>query len=336
MAELEQVARAGAGWRTRAGLVLVVVAAAGTLAGVAGATPTTSTTDVSFVSLTVPHKVLSNTSVAANAVTSPVVIGGSTTVPTNATTVRLVVSAKGAKGGTLSFFPTDNPAGASGQTLTYPAGSAVATATIEENVGLSDKLSVRNTGAGSAAVTATITGYSTQVTAGDVNGTGGTAGQVLTDDGAGGASWTDVGRAYHTYPGYFVQFLPQNMPTTLASLTVPPGTYAVSVSGIFQVFGGGVASATCQLKAPNGTAVHVTFVIADSTTVSDSTISEQGVLTTSGGGVITEVCTGNTPNATAGDVGMTALRVGSATGAFVSSSRLAAPATGGSGVPVRH
>jgi hypothetical protein len=177
--------------------------------GVAGAAPTTSTTDVTFVSLTAPHQVLSGT-IAANKTLSEVVIGGSTTVPADATTVKLTVTAKGAAGGVLNFYPAGNLAGASGQTLSYPSGSTVAATTIEENVGQSGELTFANAGTGSATVVAKLIGYSTQVTAGDLNGVGGSNGQVLTNDGAGGASW---------------QSLPAALPPTGAAGGALTGTY---------------------------------------------------------------------------------------------------------------
>ena len=63
-------------------------------------------------------------------------IGGDGSVrrytPTNATTVRLTVTAKGTKGGTLSFYPAGNPAGASGDTLDYPVGNGLVSTVIKE------------------------------------------------------------------------------------------------------------------------------------------------------------------------------------------------------------
>jgi hypothetical protein len=200
-----------------------IAAAVAGIVGVAGASPTTSTSDVAFIPLTVPHKVLSNTTIAANKTTSAVVIGGSTTVPSDATSVQLTVSAKGTKAGTLNFYPTGNLAGSSGQTLSYPAGNGLVSTTIHENVGESGKLTVANAGAGSAVVTATISGYSTQVTAGDVNGVGGSGGQLLTNNGAGGASWTTQGQAYLSQgnsPGSLPNFF-----VVVDQLTLPAGPY---------------------------------------------------------------------------------------------------------------
>jgi hypothetical protein len=174
-------------------VAVAAVAAAGALAvaGIAGAAPTSSTTDVAIVPLTLGHKVLSNVTISANKTTSPVVAGASTTVPTNATTVRLTVTAKGAKAGVLNFYPAGNLGGGSGQSLAYPAGTLVST-TIQENVGQSNELTFANAGTASVVVNATLTGYSTQVTAGDIGGTGGSNGQVLTNNGSGGAAWQNL------------------------------------------------------------------------------------------------------------------------------------------------
>jgi len=199
--ELSERAEAGANggrgssWRSRrrrgGGAATALCAVGGlTLAGVAAASPT-STTSVSFVALNPAHKVLSAATIAANKTSSPVVAGGATTVPTNATAVQLTVIAKGAAGGVLNFYPGQNVSGGSGQSLPYPSGSGSVSTTIQENIGQADELTFANASSGSVVVTATITGYSTQVTAGTINGTGGTTGQVLTNTGT-GASWANL------------------------------------------------------------------------------------------------------------------------------------------------
>jgi hypothetical protein len=129
---------------------------------------------------------------AANKTDSVVVIGSSTTVPSDATTVQLNVAAKGTKGGVIAVYPAGNPAGGSGQSLAYAAGSVLASTTVEENAGQAGELTFANSGVASATVTASVTGYSTQVTAGDINGVGGTAGQALTNTGS-GAAWGPAG-----------------------------------------------------------------------------------------------------------------------------------------------
>jgi hypothetical protein len=265
-----------------AGTAVAVLA----LVGVAVATPTTSTTDVAIVPLTVGHKVLSGATIHANSSASPVVSGGSTTVPTNATTVRVTVLAKGAAAGVLSFYPYGNPSGGSGQTLAYPAGSVAVTGTIQENIGQSNKLTFANAGAGSVVVTATLTGYSTQVTAGDINGTGGTAGQVLTNNGTGGASWESAGAAYGGRSG---DAMANPNGVQVASVTVPAGSYTVSFTAGGQDLAATVEEhAACYLLSPDGGISNAISVglVALSASATQESIAASGLLTTSGGTVI--------------------------------------------------
>lgn len=138
--------------------------------------------------MTVPHKVLSNASIARAATNSPVVIGGSTTVPSDATSVAMTVAVKSTAAGSLSIFPADHPASTTVDAVGFPAGSVVVTHVTEQSPGLSGKVSFRNNGTATATVTVTITGYSTQTTASNISGSGGIAGQVLTNTGT-GAVW---------------------------------------------------------------------------------------------------------------------------------------------------
>jgi hypothetical protein len=229
--------------------VAVATLGALTVATVSFAIPTTSTTNVAFISLTTPRKVLNAVSVAANKSTSAVIAGGTTTVPTNATAVKLTVTAKGTAGGTLNFYPAGNDAGGSGQYLSYPSGNSPVSATIEENIGQSDELTVANSGSGSAVVSMTVLAYSTQVTAGDLNGVGGTNGQVLTNDGVGGASWHDpagpqtYASRLNDWPGNF----------TLTDF-IPAGTYLVTMKT--DGFSIGAATFNCSVQTPG-------FVTAD-------------------------------------------------------------------------
>jgi len=193
------------------------------LAGVSGASA--PTTDVRFTPLNPAKKVLTNTSIGANLTRLVIVSGGSTTVPTNATTIQMTVTAKGSKAGTLSFYPNGNPSGTSGQTLSWAAGGTT-TGTITTDIGQTNQVAFKNASAASTVVTATVTGYSTEVSAGDISGLGGTAGQTLVNNGAGGAVWKAPGRAWSwqnvlNYPlgsGY----------TSVAYVTVPAGSYLVS------------------------------------------------------------------------------------------------------------
>ena len=162
----------------------VSVAATDAVAGPGGQ----NTTSVSFVSLSPAKKLLTNTSIQANKTDSPVVIGASTTVPADATTVQLSISVTGTASGVLNFYPADDSSGGSGQFVEWAAHST-GTGIIQENPGQSGELTFYNVSSAAAKVTATITGYSTQVTAGDVNGSGGVAGQALINNGDGTASW---------------------------------------------------------------------------------------------------------------------------------------------------
>jgi hypothetical protein len=91
--------------------------------------------------------------------------------------------------------------------LSWAAGKS-ATATIDVNVGLVDEVTVAN-GAGASTASASVTGYSTQVTDGDINGVDGTSGQVLTNTGT-GANW---------------QSLPASLPPNGAAGGALTGTY---------------------------------------------------------------------------------------------------------------
>ncbi|HWJ83512.1 MAG TPA: hypothetical protein VNS55_14835 [Nocardioides sp.] len=193
LAVLERQVRRRRG-RRPARVAAFVAALAVVVGGVAWAGPspraaTTDTTAVDFVPLPA-HAVYSGT-IGPGATVSVVVIGGATTVPTNARAVQMTVTAKGAADGTLTFSPAGNAAGGGGQQLPFTAG-VLATSTVAENIGLRNQVSVTNSSAKGTAVTVKLVGYSEQVTAGDINGSGGDAGQVLTNDGNGGTTWSPV------------------------------------------------------------------------------------------------------------------------------------------------
>ncbi|MGN6723934.1 MAG: hypothetical protein ACTHJM_15095 [Marmoricola sp.] len=303
-------------WRRPLALVSIAVLTVGMLAGVAGASGTT--TNVNFVPLSPAKVVLNNTAIASKKTNSPVVIGGTTTVPSNATTVELTVSAKGASSGTLDFFPAMNIAGGSGQTLTYPGGNAVVTGTIQENVGQSGELSIYNAGLGTAVVTAKIIGYSTQVTAGDINGVGGFGGQVLTNDGVGGAAWknpapgsasnfsssggligqvltnTGSGAAWEDPGGLGLsaynptyQSVPANGSVPVETLSVPPGYFELSAKFTAYV----APYLYCSLNTPNHSVDNVYVQTANSASMYNSTAELQGLIY-SGGETVTLACQG--------------------------------------------
>ncbi|HEX3334105.1 MAG TPA: hypothetical protein VHS57_07170 [Acidimicrobiales bacterium] len=244
---LSKSERSGARLVRRTALVggAVSLAALGTGLGAgifAGANPP-STTNVKFVSLATPFKLETGKVIATNGTLSAVVIGGTTGIPTNATTVELNVTAGGTTAGVLNVYPTGNVAGGSGQSLSW-SGGTTNTQTIQENVGLKDELTFALTGA-TAKLTATITGYSTQVTDGDVSGLDGTSGQVLTDNGS-GAAWADpsIGAAnvtatggsagqVLTNTGSGAQWKAVSTPLTWSTLTLQSGCTA-------NFYGGGV------------------------------------------------------------------------------------------------
>ncbi|RHW23845.1 hypothetical protein D0Z08_27525 [Nocardioides immobilis] len=166
-----------------------------------------------------------------------VVSGGTTTVPTNATTIRMTVTARGAAAGTLSFFPAGNPDGSSGQTVSWSAGGT-ATEVITTDIGQKNQVAFKNTSTKAAIVTATITGYSTEVEVDDISESGGTAGQVLTNTGT-AAAWQDpqLPSAYHARNPSYVPL--SGGAATVVSLALPAGRY--QVEAITSGYGGGSA-----------------------------------------------------------------------------------------------
>lgn len=156
--------------------------------GVTGATADSKTTDVAITPLTPVKVVTGGAYVAANKTYAFVASGGSTTVPSNAMVVQLAVTVKGTGGGTLSLAPLGDPANASSTKVSWPAGGT-GSGTVKVNVGVSNKVVVTNTSTAAATIGVTINGYSTQTTAAGISGSGGTNGQVLTNNGDGTAGW---------------------------------------------------------------------------------------------------------------------------------------------------
>ena len=194
------------------------------VAGAAIATTPGSTTDVTFIP--VNHRVLNGASVGVGHATSPVVIGGSTTVPTDATTVSLNVVVKSTGTGSLAIYPASDPAGASGDTVSW-AGTKGGVGRVAENIGTSNEVTFVNNSTRTIYLTVTIVGYSTQVSEADINGSGGTRGQVLTNTGT-GASWQTPGTIYTmTQQGVFISTLYASS----GFLHPPAGTYLVEATG---------------------------------------------------------------------------------------------------------
>lgn len=175
-------------WRRRASLAGAVVLACAMVTGVAAASAPGNPADVSYIYIGTPHKLLTNTSIAKGATNSQVVVGATTTIPSDATSVQMNVSIKSTVAGTLSVYPTDYPSSATADVISFPAGNVVITRFTRQSPGLSGKVSFTNNGTATATVSVTLTGYSTQTAASSISGSGGSAGQVLTNTGS-GASW---------------------------------------------------------------------------------------------------------------------------------------------------
>jgi hypothetical protein len=307
--------KSGRRWRRGIVAAAALGLAAASIAGLAGAAPSTSTSDVAFVALTNPHKVFGG-SVTAHGTKSVAVLGGATTVPTNATSVRLDISVTGPAAGSLDIYPADNPTGGSGQMVSW-AASGTGAATVHENVGIKDELTLANSSASAAKVTATVTGYSTQVTAGDVNGTGGSAGQVLTNDGSGGASWQSQGQVYASHTTSY-----QIVGVTEASVdavTVPAGLYLVTDNFV------GRSATTgdqefCHLTAPNA-ATGPVYEAMDLEPAFGAFFGNgfvQTVISVSVGGAISLRCNGTTAVSSVGFNTMVATQVSAAHGVVLS------------------
>lgn len=180
--------------RRRPAAIAVGVALTTFLAiGVSGADATSTTTGVAITPVSPVKTISTGASVGAGKTYSFVASGGASPVPTHATVVQLAITVKGTKAGMLTFFPTGDTSAASPTTLSWPAGGNNA-GTVNVNIGVDNKVSVGNSSAATATVGVKITGYSTQVTSGSINGSGGSAGQVLTNNGNGTTSWNTPGR----------------------------------------------------------------------------------------------------------------------------------------------
>jgi hypothetical protein len=316
--------------RATAAAGLLIAAAAGGGVAVAVAAPqlhAASTTDVPFVPLNPPFKLFTNRSFAANAKLSSVVIGGSTKVPTNATTVELTVSAGGSKDGSMTFYPAGFPGGASGDSLSWTAGGSDSR-TIEENVGAANQLTFANGGT-AATVTATIIGYSTKVTAGDIAPADGIGGQVLTNTG-GGAAWQDLPTktAYTSTHPTAVSVI-SGAYSNVDAVTVPAGTYVVSAT-----YGASALPADfaeCRIVSPEGNASAVSFADVNQADLYDyyGSGSVQAVVATGGGAIRFQCYSVFNNNVNVFGETLIATQVDHATGAAVAArTRLAAPLPG--------
>ena len=289
-----------------------------TLGMFAGANPPASTTDVHFVALATPYKLFTAKSFAKNTSYSAVVVGGATKIPTNATTVEINLEVGGSTSGSLGVYPTGNPGGNSNPDISWGAGETN-TETIGENVGLSDEVTFL-VGESGAKATATILGYSTQVTDGDVSGLDGSSGQVLTDTGS-GAAWANpsVGAGEITPTGGTSGQVLTNTgsaaawetpPTTTTytniadgvaigegtivnSVTVPAGTYVVTDS--MEEVASFAVHPSCSIEAPDGNG-GISYTVTTELDTADGyyigSVSPNAVITTSTGGSISLFCQG--------------------------------------------
>lgn len=294
--------------RRLVGFGVVAASVSALVASAAVATTPGSRTDVSYIG--VDHRVLNNTYVAAHGSTSPVVIGGSTTVPSDATAVRLTVSVKGSAAGSLLVHPAGNPDGASGDTVSWTA-TKIGSGVISENIGTSNEITFVNQSTRPINITATITGYSTQVSAADVSGGGGSAGQVLTDDGHGGASWQTPSTVYdQSWPRSMLPSTPQ--PGYDLDLYLPAGSYLVDVTGTIERATAD-ADVTCHLiDSGSGGGTVATARVAVDASAADESLSLQSVLTLPEAAYVGVNCFGSQAAWVLG-YGITALQVGTVT-----------------------
>ena len=315
-----------AGWRTRTrrgcGVLGVVGLGVGVTAAMASASASgpANATPAASASLASPHALFTGRSFAANSSAAVVVIGASTTVPTDATTVVIKITAGGPAAGSITVYPTGNPATVN-PSVSWTSGGT-STITLTEHVGASNEVTFANH-LGTAKASASLLGYSTDVTETDVSATGGTAGQVLTNIGSGarwetpaapsannfdgsggsvgdslvnaggGASWQPVAHAYDSQP-------PQPFVVTstgtyqVSEVPVPHGDYAVTAT--FEVQSPVVDEVECAIvTSPGG---HRS-VPTDVTTVAGSgrTFGMVQVLQATSGGPIDLDCHDSVGNA---------------------------------------
>jgi hypothetical protein len=273
-------------WGRRAGLGVIVVAIGGVVAGLALADAGTPPSG-GYVAMTAVT-ILNNVSVGSGGSVSPPALGASTSVPTNATEVRINVTVGGPQAGKLKIYPAGDPAAGSATSVSWKAGSSN-TATVREDVGTNNQVTFNNTSASPATVTATINGYSTQITATNIASDGGTSGQVLTNLGT-KTGWAPAGQAYEQANGFNILTLTNAGVTTVASVTVPAGAYLVTFTSTTS----DIQSTTpndfrCDLDSPAGN-IAAQFFGSNDTAIPQSSVSGQGLISTATGGTISVQC----------------------------------------------
>jgi hypothetical protein len=213
----------------------------------------------------------------------------------------------------------------------------------KQSPGLASKVSFKNNGTATATVTVTITGYSTQTTASNVSGSGGTAGQVLTDTGNGaawqnlppadaahfsgaggaagqvltntgsGATWSPATRAYGTANNFTSNALSNSAYHTVASVTVPAGAYHVTFNATLSGSSASQDYTGCYLNTPTTTASEVFGSVSSAN--SQNVISMQSLVNLSSGGTVGVQCIDSLGAATVYYPTLVAVSVGSVTGA---------------------
>lgn len=235
--------------------------------GVTGATADSKTTTVTITPLTPAKVVTTGAYVGPGKTYAFVASGGSTTVPTNALVVQVAVTVKGTGGGTLSLAPQGDPTSASPTKVSWNAGGSGA-GTVKVNVGTANKVVVTNSSTAAATVGITINGYSTQTTAAGINGSGGTIGQVLTNNGNGTVGWATPAPV----PTVFKAAVNPNGVVTFGNLTaarVATGNYQVTADRNLKECAVTVAPG---FYAGNGIAAAVPFSVTVSPTSPTATV----------------------------------------------------------------
>ena len=274
-------------WRKPATVGVALAATAGMCVGftmAANATGGTSTTDVHFVALSPSYKLESAKSISTNGTLSVAVLGTTTKIPYNATTVQMTLTGTGTTAGSFDLYPAGNPAAGPGQVLSWSGGGSD-TETVAVNIGLLNEVTFKLVGA-TAKLTALVTGYSTQTTAAGISGLDGNSGQVLTNNGSGGTDWENpaLPQAYSAVFGV-VGLSGGGSGTTIGTLSVPAGSYDVSVTG--DMFNAAAADyGSCYLLSPGSNQIGANMWF-NTNVPSDrnAEVTTQGLLVTTGGSI---------------------------------------------------
>jgi hypothetical protein len=247
-------ARAGSGqrrgWR-RAAIVGIGLGFGFATVGVVGLA--SGTTNTSVYTAIAPVKVLGK-SLAANSNTD-IFIAGGPIVPSNATSLQLSVTAlSGTTTSSMYVYPT----GATKPTSANVRWQAGQTVTIPVTVAVGTSGAIRlTTDGGTVTVKVSVVGYFSPAAA------PGSSGYATQSDNIDIADGSDP-------------------ITTIASLSVPAGTYEVQAKGFIFLKTGTADTADCYLKDPTDAIIDIGGAEVD-TDISEVPISMMGLDTTSGG-----------------------------------------------------